>query len=211
RRAQTGEAREAAKAQAALAGIAEVGSERRERVRPPLPGTEDVSKGFLGATGLGEGTLLRDFLSREYIPETIRDTAEARQAWWSRMQPGPKDDLSASIRRGQEKARRWARLAWGPEAASEEEMSGGTFYGPGGLRGIAESSYRNMLDVLGRKQAELSEQRGRRASRSDVTRPSPAPRPDPLSEALKGGDFLAKYYRRPGTGLRRSLTPAIRY
>lgn len=202
-RAQSKEAREAKRADVALAGIAELGKPppKEEFVRPAMPGTEKVIKSFLGETGLAKGTKLRSFLAGQIIPGVLEETRGARERWWQRMHPEPvhEEDYTATKARLQEQARGWANLAWGPRASTEEVL-GGTYWGPGGLAGRAETSYRAVLRHLGKLRPEDFDYE-----------PAPATGPDPLIAALKKKKFRPEYYRQPGAGLVRALTPAVRY
>ena len=202
RRVQTREAKEAQRAEAFFAGLEELGkpAPEEERQRPPMPSGEKVVKSFLKETGLAKGTKLRSFLAGEFIPEVFEATKVAREAWWRRMHPRreEEEDFAARTAHLQEEARRWAGLAWGPRAAPEAEVSGGVYYGPGGLRGVAERAYRHALETLGGMEEGDEEE-------------VPEIRPDPLIAALRKEKFRPAYYRGAGTGLVRALTPAVRY
>ena len=207
-RARSKEAREAQRAEAFFGGMAELGRipPEEEFVRPPIPGEEKVAKSFLEETGLAKGTKLRSFLAGEFIPGIAEETKAARGEWWRRMHPEPErgKDIGSQIAQLQEEARRWAGLAWGPRAAPETEVSGGTYYGEGGLRAVAERAYRHAVESLGERQAER--ERG-----GDGEGRVPAPGEDPFIAALRERRYKPEYYRRPGAGLVSRLTPAIRY
>ena len=182
-----------------LAGMRRPGEyrSREDWERPPMPGTEKAAKAFLEETGLGKGTRLRSFLEQEFLPEIMRETRGAREAWWARMHPEPeeKDDLGREKRRLQEEAGKWANIAWGG--------------GESGLKDIAEQAYRHAVGELGEIIPEIEAGKAERAKFPRLAAPSPGE--DPLKAALRRKDFLAKYYQRPKTGLAGALTPAVRY
>ena len=213
RRASVKEAQEAQRAQAALGGIAELGRvpPKEKFVRPALPEAEEITKPFVEETGLGKGTRLMSFLEGEFIPEILKETKGAREEWWRKMHPEPEGgkDIEGQIAQLQEEARRWAGLAWGSRAAPETDVSGGVFYGPGGLRNVAEQAYRGALRQLGER---MSEQEMGRGGDGGGEHPEPLrPGPDPLIAALRKKKYMPEYYRGAGTGLVSRLTPAIRY
>ena len=201
-KAQVRESAEAQRAQRQLASMGGVGETPKEQwVRPPVSGTEDVTKGFLEETGLGTGTRLRNFLEGEFIPGIAEETRGAREQWWQRMHPEPsgRETYDEERRRVQEEAFRWGQMAYGPGQASSEAYLGDTYYGEGGLRATAERAYRTALGRLGEMKPD------------DTEEVWPKPGPDPLIAALREKKFRPEYYRGAGTGLVSRLTPSVRY
>ena len=202
-----------------MAGLAQR-PQQAEWQRPPLPGTEEVTKSFLEGTGLAAGTKLRSYLEGTLIPgkgipETIAQTAEARQRWWEQMNRQPSPDVAAGLAMGKEEltglGELWKSL---PSQKVTGEVAGAEFAGagyfePSGLKGMVERAYRQKEGILGQQTAEnkaLVAQYEREGYPGQ-----PKPEPDPLLEALKKKKYRAEYFRQPGAGLRNVLTPAVRY
>ena len=193
--------REGQTAEALLAGFNVPGSNplRQTEQIPQIPNAGDIAKSYLEGTGLGRGTKLQSFIASE-IPGIYQETAPERSAWWKRMNPIETPELSfeeAQSRYGAEAAH-WASVA---ESAPSSEVAGGTAYGPGGLKALAETAYQNA-------QAKLAGLRPEDFQRSVLKTPSPEE--DPFTAALRRKNFWASYNRMPGTGIVPRLTPSIR-
>jgi len=160
--------------------------------RPPMPTGEKVIKPFLEETGLAKGTRLRQFLTGEFIPEVMGETKSAREAWWKRLHPA--GELAGiaqdAYKRAWEASPEYKRLLQF-KPTYEEEVG---YQRERGMAG-AEKAYEKLLSEW-----QTRAERGR----TEWER-------DPLERALREKKFRPEYFRKPGAGLVRALTPAVRY
>lgn len=169
--------------------------------RPPIPSEFPIAESALKATGYGEGTKLRNFIASQ-IAETTERMRPERKAWWERMTAPPPpeeqtyEDALASLTATAEK---WQAVAG---VAPSSEVAGGTAYGPGGLKAIAEQVYADTQKRI----AGLDP--GLYGTRTPYVRPEEE---DPLVAALKKRRFSEEYYRLPGTGTVPRLQRAVRF
>jgi len=173
-----------------------------EREMPAISGARGIVEPFLEGTRLGEGTRLRSFIESE-IPGMVEETARARADWWRRMHPGREEEqpsYQSEQARISGEAQRWGEMA---RTAPSSEVAGGTYYGPGGLAALAQGAYE-------RSQKELAGLKPGAFEKPGTSYPEPITE-DPLKLALKRRKFMSEFYRRPGAGLARSLTPAARW
>lgn len=191
-------------ADALLASLNKRPTQEREGL-PPITGEGDILKSFLTSTGLGKGTKLRRFIASE-AEDMASGVRASRLAWWKKMHEPEEEEATfeSEQTRLQGEADRWKRIA---SAAPSSKIAGvgkeGTYYGPGGLKGIAEEAAARAFDKLYALKP------------GDFPTPSPGrvgvTAEDPFKKALRRKDFRASYFRQPGAGLARSLTPAARF
>lgn len=183
-------------AEALLAGLTRREPEGLEM--PLIPAETKVAKQFLEETQLAPGTKLRSFIASQ-IPGIAQETRGARAEWWRRLQePEEEPTLESEQARRRAGMAKWARIG---EVAPTAEVAGGVYYGPGGLRAIAERAYQGA-------QASLA---GLRPEDFPKGMPEPYTGEDPFLKALRRKKFMPEYYRQPGAGLARALTPAVRF
>ena len=168
--------------------------------RPPIPGARGVVEPFLAGIGYAPGTRLRSFIESE-VPQMARDLASERQAWWERMNPEPDttqtfEDVQNQL---QAEAEKWQGIA---AVAPTSETTANTVWGPGGLAGIANQAYQEATKRLGALNP---------ADFGTRTALQPEVEEDPLAKALKRRNFLADYYKMPGTGTVNRLSRAVRF
>jgi len=187
---------EGQRAESLLGGMMRPAQEEA-RQTPQIPEALGVAKTFLEGTKLGEGTKLRSFIESE-IADLYEETKGARDAWWKQMnQPQVEDTFENEQSRISSAATQWGQIAG---SAPSAEVAGGTYYGPGGLKAIAERAYQTaQRNLAGLKPGDFP-----------GTQPTEVGA-DPFQTALRKKNFKAEYYRQPGTGLSRALTPAVRY
>ena len=187
---------EGQRAEALLGGMMRPAQEEA-RQTPQIPEALGVAKTFLEGTKLGEGTKLRSFIESQ-IADLYQETKGARDAWWQQMnQPQVEDTFENEQSRISSAATQWGQIAG---SAPSAEVAGGTYYGPGGLKAIAERAYQTaQRNLAGLKPGDFP-----------GTQPTEVGA-DPFQTALKKKNFKAEYYRQPGTGLSRALTPSVRY
>ena len=182
-------------AEALLAGLRREGV-REPAERKPIPGELGVARSFLEETGLGAGTRLRSFIAGQ-IPGIAEGTRGARERWWRGVQEPQPPTFEEEQSRAQAEMGRWGRMAL---TAPSSEIAGGVYYGPGGLRAIAQRAYQRSQEVVS----------GLRPEDFPEAEPTTTPE-DPFLTELKRRRYRAEYFRQPGTGLARRLTPAARF
>lgn len=200
-------AREGQTADALLASMRRPGAAPKREELPAIPGAKGVAESFLEGTKLGKGTKLREFIASE-IPDIWEGTRAAREKWWRKMhEPVPDLETLESARgRLTAEAGKWARIG---KAAPTSEIAGGTYYGPGGLKAIAQRAYEYAQQNLAGLRPEDYP--------SGQVRPGfdiwgdPIGGEDPFLAELRKRRFKTEYYRQPGAGLARRLTPAARW
>lgn len=199
--AQRGEREEQAN-KALLAGLGENRLSRQlaEAVMPSaakaIPGERGVFESFISGTGLGEGTKLRNFITSE-AGDIAGNLREERQKWWERMNAPEPETFEEAQSRAQQEANRWKMIAG---SASSATYTGRTFWGEGGLAGIAQKAYEDALGA------------GARLKPEDFGRPEPrVAEEDPFAMALRKRKFQQEYYRQPGTGIVSRLSPSIKF
>lgn len=175
---------------------------------PPMPGTEGVTTPIVAETGLAEGSRLRQFLEGKVIPETIAETRTGREAWWQSVNQPQQVGIGDNLQQLRMDVARWGKIA-GEKLPAETEV-GGIYYGTGGLKGIAERTYQRGQEMLGQLTTEATGQAEQAAREGyPVRKPPPDPLIASLQERMK--TWKPEYYRGAGTGLRRALTPSVRY
>ena len=168
---------------------------------------------LLGGTGLAQGTRLRSFIESE-LPGMERENRGARQSWWGAMSGG--SGGSPTYEDEQQRLRNEAAGWQGVAAnASGDALSGGVYYGEGGLKAIAEAAYQNALNNLGNltgaPEPEDSDPMQARIKSMARGNEPVTPYEDPLKTAYRNRNWWAEYNRQPGTGQANRLTPAARY
>ena len=163
---------------------------------PRMEPAYDIAKTYLEGTGLAPGTRLRGFIESQ-IPETYEETRAARSQWWQRMnQPAP-ETYGDEVARLTAERDKWGQIS---QTAPGSEYTSSTYWGPGGLAGIASQAVEYAKSNLARL----------RPGDFEAYR-APKEEEDPFQKALREKNWKAAYYRQPGTGLGGRLTPSLRF
>ncbi len=186
-------------AEALLAGLNKPRTKESYEL-PAIPEELPIAKSFLQGTGYGEGTKLRGFIADE-IPDIAQEQRKNREAWWKALNTPATEPTTygSEQERYRAEAENWGNVA---AAAPSSEYAGGTYYGTGGLKAIAEQAYKSAQERLS----------GLRPEDYSAGMPNTeVPGEDPLVAALKRRKFISEYYRQPGTGLVPRLQPSARW
>ena len=178
------------------------GTKKDEFQRPLMPGAEQVVQSYLSGNkqadlNLPEGTRLQSFIASQ-LPREVMGAEAARQAWWERMNPTPQTlTYEGEVARLTGLRDKWARvITETPTSTSASE----SYWGPGGLASIAQSSYETA-------QSKLANLRPENFGEPE----SVGFEEDPLLTRLKQKNWRAEYNRLPGVGIQRNLAPAVRF
>ena len=171
-----------------------------EWIRKPMPEASTITEPFALSTNLPTGSRLQQYIESQ-IPDIVRNTRKAREDWWKEMHPESTEEDTYEGTQSR-LAGEASRLRGVAESGSTAEYAGGTYFGEGGIAGVAQK----LLDSTLNKLSGLSPQDYGTPSRAIIGKLE-----DPLTKALREKDFRAGYYRQAGTGLRGSLTPSARF
>lgn len=202
--AQAKSVREGQTAEAQLAFLNKPRTPPQRDLAGPMPGHPLEST--ISGIKYGEGTKLRSFIASG-MGDVARETQGAREKWWAsynrklrRAEEREGDTFKAESRRLTAQSEAYKKVAG---SAPTSAYAGGTYYGPGGLAGIAQSAYeRSQANLAGLDPADFGSGR----PRGEVV-----PGEDPFLTAIKKKKWQPEYYRKAGTGLARSLTPSVRF
>ncbi len=200
---------------------------RRRPGTPEIPRALPIIEEYLKGTGLAEGSRLRNLIESQ-MGDLVSGVRGARERWWRKLhKPEEEEDtFKSESRRLRGEASKWGGLIGiepgmsayqrayalqtpGLGSAPTATTAGTTYFGAGGLAGIAQSFYeRAQRNLAGLDPADF---RGARRF------PKPAERPDPLIGALGKKslkDYMADLYRKTpaqrGFSPRR-FAPAVRF
>uniref|UniRef100_A0A6M3L341 Uncharacterized protein n=1 Tax=viral metagenome TaxID=1070528 RepID=A0A6M3L341_9ZZZZ len=168
--------------------------------KTPLGSVVPLAEGFVGGTGLAEGTKLRSFIEGETY-KIAQDTQQERLDWWKRMNPDTAPTFGSERDRITAEMNKWQQIAG--SASSAYGGAGGIYY-EGGLAGVAQNAY----EYSKRNLAKLKEE--------DFGEPEPVrTEEDPfliaLRKRLSPEKARAQYNRRPGAGIVPRLTPSVKF
>jgi len=206
--------------QAYIAGTRTGTAPVRREYSGVLPGIQPEVDRYLKETGLEPGDRLRSFIESK-LGEVIKEVQPAREAWLQRLvnqqreseeDDGDEDYDSEVARIGAEGAK-WGRIAG---VASAAPYTAGTYWGEGGLAGIAQQAYEssqaklaalsqpqvagtsspayNMLGIpVGQTPAWMAQKSAALAA----YQPQRTPEEDPLIVALRNRNFESEYMMLP--------------
>jgi hypothetical protein len=187
------------KARSLVAGMQGFGVEQPRRSTTPIEPAQNVYNEFVNNTGYAQGSKLRSFIESQ-APSVYN--ASERQSWWNNMNPDYSNipTYQDEINRLSASAERWDSIA---NTAPTSATTGTSYWGEGGLAAMAQTAA---------QQARTSAQNLRPEDFPDASiYEKPAQTEDPFKKALRQKNWLAEYYRMPGTGTSSRYTPSVRF
>lgn len=183
--------------------------QRQARIAAGAPPINDamVAK---GGYAYAPGTRLAGYVASQ-VPGIASQSAQARQAWWQGINAPPqlseREALMANIARNQQLA----------ATAPTSTTVGDTYWGEGGLAGIAQRAYDQQRQQLaGITGIPGGGQWPGQAASSELASPDPTAGPgpgesDPFLRELAKRNLRNEYYRQPGAGTVTRLNRAVRF
>lgn len=170
--------------------------------RPGMPSAVPGAEGYLQSTGYAPGSQLRSFIESQ-IPDIYSNLQAEREAWWNRMNPQPQPEPKSyedEADRIRSEMGMWEGIAG---TAPSSKVTGGTYWGEGGLASIA----RGAADYARQNLANLRP--------GGFETPSPVKpvqqEEDPFLKKLRSRNWMAEYQRQPGTGASSRYVPGVKF